>query len=277
MSNLIPQPQSLPHGRQSAEPSQGDAWETSWSYAPGVAFPPSSRGRRKWRAYAGSAGALLLTLGVGLAAADRISGGFGAAAPDPVEVKATEALNAAQSQKQEIAALRVHVETLRNKLEAQAQKSRADETTIASLQKSLADEKADVASSASQLQAKIEKVQSQAAEKAAERGVDRTPTASIPKPLPRPAQIQAQVQANTQAIMKQVGAAPPAPAPYRAFVLRDVGPGRALVEGEGRIEEVEPGDILPGGAVVERIERHGQRWVVMTDRGFIGPDEMWDN
>jgi len=123
---------------------------------------------------------------------------------------------------------------------------------------------ADAASAASQLQAKIEKIQSQAAEKAAEHNVDKTPTASIPKPLPRPTQVQAAAPA-------------PRPAPYRGFVLRDIGPGRALVEGGGRIEEVEPGDILPGGAMVERIERRGQSWVVMTDRGYIGPDFNWDD
>ena len=60
-------------------------------------------------------------------------------------------------------------------------------------------------------------------------------------------------------------------------MLRDIGPGRALVEGGGRIEEVEPGDILPGGAMVERIERRGQSWIVMTDRGYIGPDFNWDD
>ena len=104
------------------------------------------------------------------------------------------------------------------------------------MQKGLADEKADAASAASQLQAKIEKIQSQAAEKAAEHNVDKTSTASIPKPLPRPTQVQAAAPGRRR------------PAPYRAFVLRDIGPGRALVEGGGRIEEVEPGDILPGGA-----------------------------
>ena len=29
--------------------------------------------------------------------------------------------------------------------------------------------------------------------------------------------------------------------------------------------------------MVERIERRGQSWVVMTDRGYIGPDFNWDD
>ena len=64
--------------------------------------------------------------------------------------------------------------------------------------------------------------------------------------------------------------------PYRDYVLRDVGGGRAVIEGQGRLEEVEPGDILPGGAMVEKIERRGQNWVVRTSRGFIGPDYLDD-
>jgi hypothetical protein len=262
MNDLIPPSHPVPQTQRTLGPSRDADQDAFWGQAPEIEFSPVHRGPRKSRLYAASAGALLLTLGMGWAAADKIALYFGPSLPDPAEVKAAEALSAAQAQRQEIAALRVHVETLKNKLEAQAQKSRSAESTIASLQKGLADEKADAASAASQLQAKIEKIQSQAAEKAAEHNVDKTPTASIPKPLPRPTQVQA---------------AAPRPAPYRGFVLRDIGPGRALVEGGGRIEEVEPGDILPGGAMVERIERRGQSWVVMTDRGYIGPDFNWDD
>jgi hypothetical protein len=31
-----------------------------------------------------------------------------------------------------------------------------------------------------------------------------------------------------------------------------------------------PGGILPGVGKVEAIERRGARWVVLTDKGFIG-------
>ena len=64
--------------------------------------------------------------------------------------------------------------------------------------------------------------------------------------------------------------------PYRAFVLRDIEDGRAVVEGARGLEEVGPGDVLPGGARVERIEKRGANWVVLTDRGAINPDGRWD-
>jgi hypothetical protein len=271
MNNLIPPSQPLPQSQRPSGPDWDASRDAYWGAAPEIEFQPVYRGRHNWRLWSASAGALVMLLGVSWAGADKIAGYFGPPAPDPVAIKAAEALSAAQSQRQELAALRVHVEALKNKLDAQAQKSRAEETTIASLQKNLADQKADVAAAASQLQSKIEKIQSQAAEKIAEKAVDKTPTASIPKPLPRPTQIQAQNQPQTAARPRS------APGPYRAFVLRDIQDGRALIEGGGRMEEVEPGDMLPGGATVEGIERRGQAWVVLTDRGYIGPDAMWDD
>jgi hypothetical protein len=48
-----------------------------------------------------------------------------------------------------------------------------------------------------------------------------------------------------------------------------------MVEGEEGVEEVAPGDILPGGARVQRIERRGGGWIVMTDRGYIAPSGRW--
>jgi hypothetical protein len=72
---------------------------------------------------------------------------------------------------------------------------------------------------------------------------------------------------------------PPAPAtgPYRAFVLRDIDNGRAVVEGAHGLQDVGPGEVLPGGARVERIERRGPDWVVLTDRGVIQPDGRWED
>jgi hypothetical protein len=255
MHDLIPPSKPLP--QQAQRPFRPFEDE-----APEIEFRPVYPRQNKWPFFAAAAGALLVTAGLGWARVGGMSGLFAPPPPDPIAVKAAEAFNAAQAQGQELAALRIHVDSLKSKLEAQAQKSRVEESTIANLQKNLADAKANAAATTSQLQARLEKVQSET-EKTAQKLVDKTPTASIGKPLPKPAQ-----------------AAAPASGPqghYRAFVLRDASSRRAIVERAGRMEEIEPGDILPGGAVVERIERRGQNWVVTTDRGYIGPEYMFDD
>ncbi len=54
------------------------------------------------------------------------------------------------------------------------------------------------------------------------------------------------------------------------YVLRFATPVVALVEGEGRLWNVEPGDILPGMGRVIRIERRGKdRWVLKASDGKI--------
>jgi hypothetical protein len=59
--------------------------------------------------------------------------------------------------------------------------------------------------------------------------------------------------------------------PVDGWVLREVYNGAALVENRNRrLYEVMPGGILPGVGRIEAIERRGTRWVVLTDRGFIG-------
>jgi hypothetical protein len=130
------------------------------------------------------------------------------------------------------------------------------------------------------------------------RPVDRAPTASIPKPtavitkqtaaIAKPAAVIAKPQAakpaavavKPAAAVKPVAALKPpaaAPRPYRAYVLRDVSDGVAVVESEDGAEEVSPGDVLSGGARVQRIEKRGGGWVVMTDRGFIASDGRWED
>jgi hypothetical protein len=228
----------------------------------------------KRRFFAVSGAVLLLTIGFGWAAATRMDAFVqpAPAKPDPVAMAAAEAVKTARAQGDELAALRVHVESLRNKLDAEARKSRAEESTIAALQKNIADVKVDAALSAFQLQARLEKVRSDA-EKMAKAKVDRMPTASIGKPQPRP-----QAQAAVPALGAHVAlGAHAALGPYRAYVLRGVGGGHAWVVGPEGMERIEPGDVLLGGATVERIERRGQNWVVRTDRGFIGPDLISDD
>ena len=68
----------------------------------------------------------------------------------------------------------------------------------------------------------------------------------------------------------------PAPKPIKSepvdgWVLREVYNGAALVENRNRrLYEVMPGGMLPGVGRIEGIERRGARWVVVTDKGFIG-------
>ena len=47
----------------------------------------------------------------------------------------------------------------------------------------------------------------------------------------------------------------------------------ALIEGRDGQYAVRPGDVLPGAGRVERIERAGGSWVVLTDQGLIGAAE----
>lgn len=59
--------------------------------------------------------------------------------------------------------------------------------------------------------------------------------------------------------------------PVDGWVLREVYNGSAVVESRKRgLYEVIPGNIIPGVGRVEAIERRGARWVVVTDKGFIG-------
>ena len=103
----------------------------------------------------------------------------------------------------------------------------------------------------------------------ADKKIDRAPTASIAKPLPSSLP---KPQPPAQPASVQLS-----PGLYRAYVLRDVDHGRAVVEGARGFEEIGPGDILPGGARVEGIERRGGGWIVLTDRGVIAPDGRWDD
>ncbi len=224
------------------------------------------RGERR-RFIAASGVALLLTIGLGWAAAYRMDA-FEPAAPakpDPVALAAAQAVEAAKAQGEELAALRVHVDSLRNKLDAEARKSRAEEATIAALQRNVADAKADAALSAFQLQTRLEKVRSET-EKMAKAKVDRTPTGSIGKPLPKPAPASLPAPAAHAALGS-----------YHAYVLRAVDRGHAWVEGPEGMERVQPGDVLLGGAMVQRIERRGPNWVVQTSRGVIGPETISDD
>ena len=237
---------------------------------------------RNWKKNAATGGAALLLLAVGWGAGAKIDALRG---PSPEQFSRTVAENAEkadQSRKQEIADLRAHVETLKGRLEAQADKARESDAAVAALQKSLVEEK----NQSQALNARLEKLQrvkeaakptpqaqAQAPAQAPQpqtlgRAADQGPTSTIPKATSP----KTPVLGPTAVTLKPVA---PTPHKYGAFVLRDVSDGLAMVEGEDGVEEVAPGDILPGGARVQRIERRGRGWIVMTDRGYIAPSGRW--
>ena len=45
--------------------------------------------------------------------------------------------------------------------------------------------------------------------------------------------------------------------------------GSALVENRQGVRQIAPGDSLPGAGKVERFEKRGREWVVVTDQGLI--------
>ncbi len=267
MNDVILLPPPKPPAKPQAEAQARPQIEIDVQPPEDIRLPPPGRSMA-WKALAAPAAALVLVFGIGWTVAARINDARRGPDPDQMAAQAAarsaaEVLRATQAQQREIADLRGHVESLKNKLEAQAQKSHAAESTLATLQKSLAEQKAAEAAATSQLQAKLEKVRSLSTERAA----DRSPVASIARALPKP-----ELKPSPKAVAAQVSTAA-----YRAYVLRDVEDGRAVVEGSEGLVEVGPGDVLPGGARVEKIVRRGRDWTVLTDRGAINPDGRWDD
>ncbi|WP_201829775.1 hypothetical protein [Microvirga zambiensis] len=104
-------------------------------------------------------------------------------------------------------------------------------------------------------------------------GLNTKLTAPAAAAAPSPA-----APAPTEAALREEAPAPkPAKSeptksePVDGWVLREVYNGAALVENRNRrLYEVMPGGMLPGVGRIEGIERRGARWVVVTDKGFIG-------
>jgi hypothetical protein len=62
-------------------------------------------------------------------------------------------------------------------------------------------------------------------------------------------------------------------APLRGYWLVEVDNGAAIIDGRDGPQQVAPGDVLPGAGRVQRIERRGQGWVVVTTSGLIVADQ----
>ena len=49
--------------------------------------------------------------------------------------------------------------------------------------------------------------------------------------------------------------------------------GYAVIDGRDGPQQISPGDVLPGVGRVQRIERRGRDWVVVTSAGVIAGDQ----
>jgi hypothetical protein len=111
-------------------------------------------------------------------------------------------------------------------------------------------------------------------EKKAQLVADKVSAPPKPVAAAAPADI---TQTGSLADAKPVAKAPeldPRKIPLEGYVLRDVADGFALVEAKnGRMVEVQAGQMLAPGNRVEAIERRGRQWVVVTAKGFVG--ERW--
>ncbi len=97
-------------------------------------------------------------------------------------------------------------------------------------------------------------------------------TGSITQQGAAPSQDQAQVltQGQTQVAKVEEAKQPDAKQQrLEGFVLREIFDGVALIEGRRGIIEVMPGQNVAGIGRIEKFERRGRQWVVVTDKGFI--------
>ena len=59
----------------------------------------------------------------------------------------------------------------------------------------------------------------------------------------------------------------------RGYWLVDADEGYAVIDGRDGPQQVAPGDVVPGVGRVQRIERRGHDWVVVTSAGVIAGDQ----
>lgn len=88
--------------------------------------------------------------------------------------------------------------------------------------------------------------------------LDPTTTGALPDPVP----------ASSEAERTEPSAR------TRAYVLRRVTEGAALVEGPEGLRQVVPGAVLPGAGRILSIRATGAGWVVITSETIIGPTRL---
>ncbi len=95
-----------------------------------------------------------------------------------------------------------------------------------------------------------------------------TPTAqpiqAAPPPAPAP-------RFNANVSMEPTGSIDRPRQVLRGYVVLGAQGDIALVGGRYGERAMRPGDYLPGAGRIERVERQGPNWVVVTEQGLIGP------
>jgi hypothetical protein len=128
-------------------------------------------------------------------------------------------------------------------------------------------EKSDVASRVDKIEkadlaSRIDKVEKKIA----------TQTAAItPTPPPKETTTIAASSASPSVSNEITGSIerPHPTAPIRGWILTEMRNGSAIVENRQGMHEIALGDVLPGAGKVEKFEKRGREWVVVTDEGVI--------
>ena len=236
------------------EPAPGEA--PRWSEAEFVATPAPTHPAKRWRGAASLAAVVL----IGAAAA-------------VAEVHAARVASAEQ------AATRALAHRL-DAIAASLQSLDANRPDLTGLKKSLADLKANAASAhelggaVTQLTARVDRLEKDQTGKLDKLEKDSTQQlASIAQRLDKleakPAPKAEPAKPAPAASMEPTGSIEKPKAPLRHLYLSEIHNGYAMIDSPQGEFAVAPGDMVPGGGRVLRIERHGRDWVVVTTLGEI--------
>ncbi len=102
--------------------------------------------------------------------------------------------------------------------------------------------------------------------------LEKRPPAAVLAVAPSPKPAAAAAKPDPVVSNETTGSIDKSAAPLRGYWLVDVEDGFAIVDGRDGPQQVAPGDLLPGAGRVQRIERRGHEWVVVTSAGIIVGD-----
>lgn len=304
-SKSLPRPQGASNGQSRTAAKRSDlvlapVTDRAEAGAENAHKPPL----KSLLAYVSLAVMAVCLLGFGWAAGSHLfgSGGPFAAKPSSSAAVSQESLDRAElvrsSRKmaEDLRLLKTDVESLRATLAQSmgAKDQRALEKSLDGLKTRLDAAKAETGAAIADLASKVERLQRDPAAKLGEvtERLDRIErqtgaplvTGSIgPSPakaaatLPPPSRMQAEAPQVRSQAKPQVASvsAKKEPALITSWVVRDAYDGLALIENARGSIEVALGETIPGAGTVKAIERRGDGWIVITNRGLI--DSARDN